>query len=112
LVGKPLKIPFTSHNPENIPGGDQDLLIISPPVLLNSSTTVPIKIDYLASGPDISREDAAFVQDIGNQINAIANNNPILVEIIKNLLERNLQIIIFSGINIILIILFKKIRIY
>ncbi len=109
LVNQPLKIPFTSQNPEQIPGGDQDWLIVHPPVLLNQNATIPLRVDYLSSGPDISREDAQFVQEVGNQINTIANNNPVLIEIVKNLLERNLQVSVKDESSL-LSLLFQKVK--
>ncbi|MBM3256349.1 MAG: hypothetical protein FJZ04_02685 [Candidatus Moranbacteria bacterium] len=91
FVGQPVKIPVGSANPDKIPGGDQDYVIVHPPRFLNAKATVPLQVGLFASGKTISPEDAQLVQNIEREINNIAENNPLMLEILKNMLERNLQ---------------------
>jgi hypothetical protein len=92
FVGRPVKIPFAGANPDKVPGGDQNWVIVHPPRFLNAKATVPMQIGLFASGKSVSPEDAQLVKEVEDQINTIANNNPVMLEILKNMLERNLRI--------------------
>lgn len=89
--GKPVKIPLPNNNPDGIPGGDRDYIIIFPPKILDRNASVPLRAIYLASGKTVEPDNAQFVQNVEQYVNTVGQNNSVLVEIIKNLLQNNLR---------------------
>lgn len=92
FVGKPVKIPFDSTNPEGIPSVDQDYLYLFPPQFLNEKASIPLRTLYLSTGKTIDAQSAEFAKNAPAFVESIAVNNPALLEIIKNLLESNLKL--------------------
>jgi len=75
FLGKPVRIPIESDNPDKIPGGDRDYVIVYPPQFYQNKKTkkivaLPVKSIYLASGKSISKEKQQEVQtNLENYIN-------------------------------------------
>jgi len=92
FLGKPVQIPLESNNPQGVPGGDRDYVIVYPPKVLNANASIPLRAIYFSSGKEIDEKSVKYVQNIEQYINSVGNNNPVLLEIIKNLLEKNLRV--------------------
>lgn len=89
--GKPVKIPFMGDNPDGVPGADQDLAIIFPPRILDKNASIPLRAIYFSSGKAISVENANFANKLELLVNSVGNNNPVMLEVIKNIIESNQQ---------------------
>jgi len=97
FLGKPVRIPIPSDNPDKVPGGDLDYVIVYPPQFyLNKKTgkvvSFPVKSVYLASGKSISKEKQQEVQtNLENYINyCFCNQDKVLVDL-KDALRQQAQ---------------------
>ncbi len=84
-LDKPVKIPLRN-------GKEEDLLVIHPPKILNKTTSLPLRTTLFSAGNIPNEENLRFAKDIEGQINAIAENNQTLLEILRNLTESSLQV--------------------
>lgn len=91
FLGKPVKIPIESKNPDGIPGSDVNYLIVYPPKALNSKTSVPLRTVLFSSGKSLDNIDFEIAKNVENDINNIANNNKTLLEVLKNLAQSELR---------------------
>jgi len=92
FLGKPVRIPLESVNPQGIPGGDRDYLIVYPPRILNANTSIPLRAIYFSSGKTIDPKSAEHIRNVEKYINSIGEKNATMLAIIKNLLESDLKI--------------------
>lgn len=92
FLGKPVKIPVTSENPDKSPGGDQDYVYVYPPQFYKNKKTgklvsLPVKTIYFASGKKISSVKQKEVQDSLEQyINYCFCNQDKVLEDLKSAL--------------------------
>jgi len=91
FLGKPVRIPFASENPDGVPGGDQDLAIVFPPRILDKNASVPLRAMFFSSGKTISAENAEFANKLEKLVSSVGDNNPLMLEVIKNIIQSNLQ---------------------
>ncbi len=84
-LDKPVRIPLMN-------GKEKDLLVIHPPKILNKTTNLPLRTTLLSSGSVPNEDNLNFAKEIEDQINAIAENNQTLLEILRTLTETNLRV--------------------
>ncbi|MFH1182942.1 MAG: hypothetical protein V1690_01625, partial [Candidatus Moraniibacteriota bacterium] len=95
FVGKPVRIPVLSENPDKVPGGDMDYLYVYPPqFFMNAKTkklvSFPLKSVYLASGKNISPAAVENVKtNIENQINYCFCNQDQLLKDLADVLKKS-----------------------
>ena len=93
FLGKPVRIPIASDNPDKLPGQDVDYLYIIPPQFYQDLKTKkilssPVSAVYYGAGKSLSPERVAFIQDGVETVlnNSLADKKLLTEEIKKNLI--------------------------